>query len=187
MLSIHRLPTAAAALLVVILPGCGDDSAAPTPADVSGLYVLVSETSVAICDPTTAFDVLEPALGDIPIRFTLRVEQLGNDVRFTPVKAEGLDGRPVHFANIQVLTVPLARDGSVRIENRVSDEVDFAGHHFFHELISVATGGFDLEADPMGFSVTGTNTQVFRDNGPGGPVFATCSETQTNSGERTGD
>ena len=58
---------------------------------------------------------------------------------------------------------------------------------FFDEgPLSTLEGRFDRAASPITFTATGVATEVFREGGPAGPVFATCTTTETDTGVRTG-
>jgi hypothetical protein len=185
-----RIPRAliplVASFFQLVLADCGGDSTQPTAADVSGTYVVVTQTSAPVCDPSAALQVLGPVLGFEPLRFTLRVEQFDGQVRITPVSAETLDGRPVTIADPRPRLVPMSSDGAIQIETDVSDQFRLGGRTYFHHLTGVGTGGFERTANPITLSTTGTLTEVIREGSADAPVFATCSETQTMSGSRTG-
>ena len=178
----------AACSLLVLASSCRGDSTepTPTPADVSGLYVIQSETSRATCDPADAYEVLNATLGDGTLSLTFRVEQLEGQVRITPVSGQGPYG-PVTFEDTSPRIVPMEADGSLRIESDRSDALTLDGRTFFIQVTGHSTGGFDREAQPIGFSLTSTFTQVYREGSADAAVFASCTQTQTNAGSRTGD
>src|SRR6266487_117522 len=85
-IDLHR---ATGLLLALAAVGCGEDLTAPPPADVSRLYEGMIATGPATCTPGSAFDVLEAALGDRDFHITLRVEDLGEQVRLTLLEVQG--------------------------------------------------------------------------------------------------
>ena len=101
MTPLRGIPSIIALLPVLILPGCGSDATAPAPSDVSGVYEAITEPNSSTCEPTSAAEELQAVMGDIPLRITLRVEQLGAQVRMTAIAVEGVDGRPVTLDNPQ--------------------------------------------------------------------------------------
>jgi hypothetical protein len=153
---------------------------------VSGSYEVVTNTTPASCDPPEAFEVLSATLGDGQITYIIRVEQLEGQVRITPVSGQGPYG-PVTFEDRTPRVYPMAEDGSVRIESDHSDELALLGRTFFIRITGRSSGGFDREAEPITLSLTSTFTQVFREGAADAAVFASCTQTQTSSGSRTGD
>jgi hypothetical protein len=176
-----------ASLPVCALPGCGSDSAGPTPSDVSGLYEAVTDPSPSTCEPASALQVLEPVTGSIPLHITVRVEQLGAQVRMTALAAEGVDGRPVTLDSPQPVLGTLLADGAVQFETRLSSSFTLEGRSLFEETTISSSGRFDREADPMTFSLVSAGTDVFREGSTTGPEFATCTDTETTTAIRTGD
>lgn len=176
-LTIASLPT-------LILQGCGSDSAAPTPSDVSGLYEVVTDPSPSTCTPASAAEDL--GRGAIALRMTLRVEQLDAQVRMTVVSTEGTDGRPVTLDS-QPSLGPLAADGTFQFENNLHGSFVLDDRTLFDETTVSASGHFERDADPITFSLVSSITDVVHEGSATGPVFATCVETQTATAVRIGD
>jgi hypothetical protein len=176
-----------ASLLLWILPGCGSDSAGPRPSDVSGLYEAVTDPGPTTCEPASAAEVLQAVIGAIPLRITVRVEQLDAQVRMTAIAAEGTDGRPVTLDDPQPIVGPLLADGTVHFTTHLSSPLTLEGRTLFQETTISSSGRFDREADPMTFSLVSSGTNVFREGSTTGPVFATCTDTETTTAIRTGD
>jgi hypothetical protein len=183
----HSVRTTAASLSLLALLGCGEDLTSPAPSPVSGLYEAQSETRVAICDPASAFDILEPTLGDLSMRLRVRVEEDGGQVTMTLVHAEGFDGRPVNFDAVKPVTTPILADGAVQYQIHLSDRITLAGRTFYDETTISTAGRFDRGADPITLTLQSTGTQVYREGDPSAPVYASCTQTETTSGARTGD
>ena len=68
-----------------------------------------------------------------------------------------------------------------------SDTWTLGDRTFFVQATGLSTGGFDRDATPVSLSLSGTFTQVFREGSASAEVFASCTQTQTTSGSRTGD
>jgi hypothetical protein len=175
----------AAVLPLLAIAACGSDTTEPAPADVSGLYQALSETSAATCTPASAFDILEPTLGDLSLRLRLRVVQSGGQVTLTLEHAEGIDGQPVN-SDAQPVIAPIAADGTMRFETHLSDHFTLSQRTFFDETTISTTGRLDAGANPISMMLSSTAIQVYREGDAGAPVFATCTQTQTTTGTRTG-
>jgi hypothetical protein len=179
-ITIHRL---AGMLLGLAAVACGEESTGPSPADVGGLYEGVIVTGAATCTPASAFDILEPTLGDRDLRIKLRVEDLGEQVRLTLLEIEGGT-----FTGDSSVVGALDRDGTVRLETRQrSDPITLGGRTFYDEAGGSTTGAFDRTAHPITFALTGTATQVFREGSASAPVFTTCTQPQSITGSQTSD
>jgi hypothetical protein len=172
-------------LLLLAGSGCGDDGAGPAAADVSGVYDVMSVSEEAACVPADAFDLLAPTVGGATLHFTIRVDDLGDQVRFTVLAVEEGTFDPT----IPPTLAQLDRDGSIRLTpRRTTDRVILQGRTFFDDAGgTIYTGSFDREAHPITFDLSGQATQVFREGAADAPVFATCSQLQHETGIRRGD
>jgi hypothetical protein len=167
-------------LLALAALGCGGgDSAAPSPPDVSGVYDVVEVAEVANCDPASALDVLEVALSSGTFHIKARVDQQRGQLTFTELEFEGQNVEDQHISS------PATIDGSgaVHVDTERSGEFSILGAGtFFEHLTSSAAGQFDAAAHPPTFSITGSATHVYRTESSTGPLFATCTQSETNTG-----
>ena len=176
------LQTVAGMLFALTAAGCGEDLTAPPPADVSGLYQGMIVTEPATCTPASAFDLLEPALGDRDFPIRLRVEDLGNQIRLTVLEITGAT-----FVGDSAVVGSFDPDGTVRLERpEGTEQITLGGRTLIEQPAGSSTGKFERTADPITFNLDGTVTQVFRDGSASGPVFATCTQSQSITGMRTG-
>jgi len=183
----YGMRTMATSLAIALVLGCGNDAAEPAPLDVSGLYQAVSQPDPASCDPATATGILEPVLGAIPLRLSVRVEQLNDQVRLTALAAQGLDGRPVTLADQQPLVGALGADGSVQFTTHLTSHYTLEGRTFVEDASFSISGRFDLEANPMAFSLASQGQRVVREDDANAPVFATCTSSETTIAVRTAE
>jgi len=115
-------------------------------------------------------------------------------VKWRPVAKDGADLLPTQrdLRSGYWLTGPgnvgtLDPDGAVRLELELSDQVTFEARTFFTQTSGYSEGHFDRDAVPITFTASGPVTQVFREGSASAPVFATCTQTQSISGTRTGE
>jgi len=177
----------AVSLLLLTVVGCSTGETEPSPTDVSGVYQVVSVSEDATCTPASAFDLLRPAgLRGGTYKFTVRIDDLGDQVRMTLLAVEGGSFDP----NSPPTVAELGRDGSVRseLQRPVVEQIVLQGRTFYQAVVeAVATGAFDREAHPITLTLTGSGTFVFREGSADAPIFATCSQSGRDSATRTGD
>jgi hypothetical protein len=170
--------------LLAAAAACGDDPAAPTPTEVSGIYQVVDVSEDAVCTPPSALDILSPTMGSGTFRLTLRVEDLGDQVRFRPLAVEGgvVD-------TTQASQFGLAPDGTIDFPSTTT-----TGHYTLHDRAFYEEvkdpggfGKFDREANPITFTLSWSTTHVFREGTANDPVFATCTQSGSSTGTRTGN
>jgi hypothetical protein len=161
--------------------GCGSDSTAPTPPDVSGFYDVVDVAALANCDPASALDVLEVALSSGTFHIKLRVDQQGGQLTFTELEFEGQNVEDQHISSAATID----GSGTAHIDTERDDQFSILGAAtYFEHLTSSAAGRFDPATHPTTFSFTGTSTHVYRTGSATGPVFATCTQSETDTGTR---
>jgi hypothetical protein len=171
----------AVSLPVLLALACGSDSTAPTPPDVSGFYDVVDVAALANCDPASALDVLEVALSSGTFHIKLRVDQQGGQLTFTELEFEGQNVEDQHISSAATID----GSGTAHIDTERDDQFSILGAAtYFEHLTSSAAGQFDAAAHPTTFSFTGTSTHVYRTGSATGPVFATCTQSETDTGTR---
>jgi hypothetical protein len=172
-----------AAPLLAAAAACGDDPAAPTPTDVSGIYQVIDVSEDAVCIPASALDILSPTMGSGTLLLTFRVEDLGDQVRFRPLAVEG-----GFVDTTQASQFGLAPDGTIDFPaTTTTSHYTLQGRAFYEEAKAPGgSGKFDREANPITFTVSGTSTHVFREGTANDPVFATCTQSGSSTGTRTG-
>jgi hypothetical protein len=167
-------------LLAVV--ACSDDPSQPSLPDVSGIYEVVSVAEVPTCDPASALEVLGPALGSGTFHLAFRIEQQGSQLTFTLLEIED--------QNVEGQTPPTVRtideEGVVHFEGESSGQFSVPGAGtFFEQISSSATLQFDTAAEPTTFTSIGSATHVYRTESSTGPLFATCTQSETETGTRT--
>jgi len=177
---IGRLVFSLGALTVA---GCdGDDTTAPAVPDVSGVYETVEVAEVANCDPASALDVLDVALGSGTLHGKVRVDQQGEQLTFTQLEIEGQNVEDQHISAVTTIDA----SGAVRIDLDQSGQFTiFGAGTFFEHVTSSAAGQFDPAAHPMTFGFTGTSTHEYRIGSSTGSLFATCTQSDVTMGTRT--
>ncbi len=173
--------------------GCSSESTAPTPPDqspktnVSGVYSAILASSASTCTPASAVAILEHVvvLDAVTVDFKVRVDDLGDQVRFQLLEIQGGRGS-WEGSGVSISTV--GADGTVRFEPLSQTARIPVGEQTFVVTSSGPLAGkFDRTSQPMKFAVSGTVTSVFREGSPSASVFATCTQTQTATGSRTVD
>jgi hypothetical protein len=172
-----------AAPLLAAVAACGDDLAAPTPPVVSGIYQVIDVYEDAVCSPASALDILGPIMAGVSFRLTLRVEDLGDQVRFRPLAVEG-----GYVDTTQASQFGLAADGTIDFPATTTiSHYTLQGRAFYEEVKDPGgLGKFDREANPITLTVSGSSTHVFREGTANDPVFATCTQSTSLTGTRTG-
>jgi hypothetical protein len=74
----------------------------------------------------------------------------------------------------------------MHLELHLTDHFTLSGRTFYDENTISTVGRFDTQVDPITLTLSGTATQVYREGDAGAPVFASCTQTETTSGARTG-
>jgi hypothetical protein len=181
----HSFPdTSPAAVSLVMLAalGCGSDSNAPSPPDVSGFYETADVVAVATCDPPSATEVLDAALGNGTFGTRLQITQQGRQITVRLLESHGQN---VEAQNISA-SGTIDPDGAFSVQVEQSEQLTFlGGRTFFDQGTITSTGQFNTTANPVTFSSAGTSVQVFREGSSSGPVFATCTQSLTETGTRT--
>jgi hypothetical protein len=179
-----RARAAFAASLLAAAAACGDDIAAPTPAEVSGIYQIISVKEDAVCSPASALDLLFATMGSGTSRLTVRVEDLGDQVRFRPLAVEG-----GFVDTTQAVQFGLAPDGTIDFPATTrTSHYTLEGRAFYEEVKDPGGfGRFDREANPITYTDSWSSTHVFREGTSNDdPVFATCTQSGSSTGSRTG-
>ena len=107
-------------------------------------------------------------------------------ITLTLEHAEGIDGQPVNSGAPQPVIAPIAADGTMQFETHLSDHFTLSQRTFFDETSISTTGRLDSGANPISLKLSSTTIQVYREGDADAPVFATCTQTQTTNGTRTG-
>jgi hypothetical protein len=81
---------------------------------------------------------------------------------------------------------PIAADGTMQFETHLTNHVTLSQRTFFDETTISTTGRLDAGANPISLMLSSTAIQVYREGDARAPVFATCTQTQTTTGTRTG-
>jgi hypothetical protein len=171
-------------LLLLLVPSCGD-STGPDIRDISGLYRTVDIAAPTLCTPPAA--VLSPFFpNEDTTEALVRVEQRGEEVRFTLVEVDG--------QNVEALddwiAVTLDADDSWHEELPPGPVVvdSIAGRTFYMQMVSQSLSGrFDRTAQPITLTQTGMAAVVVREGSSTAPVFTTCMLSGSGSGTRTSE
>jgi hypothetical protein len=143
------------------------------------MYDVVEVAAAATCDPASALDVLDVALSSGTFHIKLRVDQQGGQLTLTELEFEGQNVEDQHISSVATIE----GSGAVHIDMERSDQFSiFGAGVFFEHLTSSAAGQFDAAAHPTTFSFTGTATHVYRTESSTGPLFATCTQSDTDTG-----
>ncbi len=101
----------AAAALALAASACGNDATGPSPSpDMSGIYQVELAAEATVCDPASALDILDVVTGDHRIQGRMRVEDLGEQIRFTLLSIAG--GTVGEGTETWALSIATARFGS---------------------------------------------------------------------------
>jgi hypothetical protein len=180
---VAHVPTPIFSLVALATAACGgDDVAAPTIPDVSGVYDIVQVTPPPSCDPESAAEPLDAALGHGTFHLKLKFEQQGAQLTYTLLEFEGQAPNPPS----NTVTTSIDQSGRFHIQNQVTSQPTIFGvGTFFEEISSTADGRFDTSTEPITFSASGEATHIFHQESLSGPVFATCTQSETETGTRT--
>jgi hypothetical protein len=162
--------------------GCGgDDVTAPSIPVVSGVYDVTEVDEAPRCDPASAAEPLDPAMGHGTFQLVLQVDQQGAQLTITLVE---FNGHPPNGTN-GPRTATIDRAGAIHIEAHETDQPTIFGvGTFVQEISSSLDGQFDTTGQPIRFSSTSETTFVFRAGNSSAPVFATCTQSGTDTGTR---
>jgi hypothetical protein len=151
------------------------------------VYSAILTSSASTCTPASAVAVLEhvAALDAVTVDFKVRVDHLGDQVRFQLLEIQG--GRGSWEGSGESIST-VGADGTVRLEPlSPTAQIPVGEQTFFVTSSGPLSGKFDRTSQPIKFAFSGTVTSVFREGSPSAPVFATCTQEQTATGSRTGD
>ena len=125
--------------------------------------------------------MLDPAMGHGTFHLTVQIDQQDAQITYTLLEFEG---QPPNGVNTPATTT-MDRNGAIHLESQFIDQPTIFGvGTFVQETSSSADGRFDATVQPITFSAAGHTTFVFRQGSASAPVFATCTQSETETGTR---